>query len=189
MQRYIEIASAQLNADIQVKIDKEIVKQIDDVKLNTINGSNATFYTRHFPIGDANDDAEVTVADIAVYSVDGTAVRTSLTVSSITPSTGQFVLSAAPSTDTSRLELEYHYAPVSVDTPHPLVKMACAMLAAAFAYAKLNIGCADRVKFGTIQFYRHVDSFDIYYKRYQDTIARINNRMADKADAESISSV
>ncbi len=116
--------------------------------------------------------------------MDSSGVRTQLTVSSITPNTGEFVLAAAPSSAVT-LEVKYVYAPVSVSTPHPLVRMATIALSAAYAFSKINVGKPKSVKFGTVTMLRHMESFDHWYRRYEQTIYRINNRMADKVDVDT----
>jgi len=183
MSKFIQFAGAQLNEDIQVRVLNEKVSQIDGTKTNIQNGSNTTFYTRKFPIGDLTNNLDVTTDDLLVYSVDGAGTRTQLTVSSITPNTGQFVLASAPSSAV-RLELDYMQVPVSVSDPHYLVTLACINLAAAFGYSKINIGKAKRIKFGTVQMLRHMESFEIYMKKYESIVFRINNRMADKVDGD-----
>lgn len=178
--RYIELATAQINADIGIEVCQERLMQVDDVRKNTIDGSNTTFYTANYPIGDLDNDGEVTVTDITVYSIDVDGTRTELPVASITPNTGKFVLSSAPTTiDLARIELRYMAVPLSVSDPHPLVRLACVYLAAAYAYSKINVGKAKSMKFGTMTFLRHVESTDIYMDKYDSIIYRINNRMAD----------
>lgn len=180
LSKYIELATAQINRDISVEICKEVIRQVDDTKLNTINGVNTTFYTQNYPIGDLNNDGEVTTEDIKVYSIDVDGTRTELSVTSITPNTGQFVLSSAPTTtDLARIELEYVVTPVTVHDPHPLVRLACIYLAAGYAYSKINIGKAKSMRFGTMSFIRHLESVDEYMKKYDSIIFRINNKMAD----------
>lgn len=192
MAKYIESGVAAVNEDIQVKIHLEKVGYISDVKENLINGVNTTFYTKNFPIGDMGNDGEVSVDDLEVFQVEGDGTRTQLTVSSITPNTGAFVLSAAPdpaTTNIARIELNYHCVPVSVSDPHRLVRDACMFYAASLAYSKINLGKAKSVKFGTMRFLRHMESVDEYMKKYDKIIYKINYEMADKVVGDNLLSV
>jgi hypothetical protein len=42
------------------------------------------------------------------------------------------------------------------------------------------VGKAKSVKFGTMNFLRHMESVDMYYRKYESIVFRINNKMADK---------
>lgn len=177
--RIIPLAGAQLNHDIQTYHFEEEVLFIDDTKENNIDGVNTTFYVKHFHIGDATGDLEVTVGDIEVIRVDKDGVRNVETVSSINPTTGQFVLATAPTAaNTNRLLVTYYDSPLSVNDPHPLVRLACIYLVASIAYSKINIGKATTVKFGSQTFVRHMKSYAEYFAKYKKIIHQINNRMA-----------
>ena len=60
-------------------------------KENTIDGSNTSFWTQKYPIGDLDDDMDVDTDDIKVYQYSSDGTKTQVTVSSITPNTGNFV--------------------------------------------------------------------------------------------------
>ena len=75
--KIIEVATANLNANINVRIDDELVVYISAEKDNEIDDSNTTFYTQKFPIGDYNNDGNISADDIKVYTIDNDGTRTS----------------------------------------------------------------------------------------------------------------
>ena len=146
---------------------------INNTKNNEIDGTNTTFYTINYPIGDNNSDMDVTTTDINVYTYDSDGTKTEVTVSSIVPNEGKFVLESAPS---NRITVTYRYAPLSVSDPHPLIKMACALLTASWAYTKINVGKAPRWRMGSTAIWRDMDSFKTYYDKYLKILTQINDR-------------
>jgi len=145
----IELAAIQLNGDIQTKRFEEEVLYIDETKDNTIDGSNTTFYTKFFPIGDLDNDMDVDTSDLEVYTIETDGTKTQVTVDSIIANDGQFVLSAAPATSISRLLVTYYSSPLSMSDPHSLIKLACIYLSAHYGYAKLNYGKARIAQFNS----------------------------------------
>lgn len=180
-------AGTQLNADIHCHWEEEQVSYINDTKENEIDGANTTFYTQHFPIGDLNDDMAVNTSDVTVYVYDSNAVRTTATVSSITPDDGKFVLSSAPGSTSSKVTVTYRSCQRSVYIPDPLIKMACAVLAGAWGYSKINVGKAPQFKMGSTAIWRDMKAFDTLYRRYLGLVQQINNRvMADRVFDDNI---
>jgi len=183
----IEYCGNQLNHDINVYIEEEELNYINNTKTNEIDGTNTTFYTLNYPIGDNNGDMSVTIADINVYKYESDGTKTEVTVSSITPNEGKFILEAAPTSDLTKITVTYKYSSLSVSDPHPLIKMACALLAAAWAYTKINVGKSPRWRMGSTQIWRDMDSFKIYYDKYLKILTQINNRsLVNKKDSENI---
>ena len=173
----ITFAGRELNSDINIHHEEEDVTYISNEKENTFDGSNTTYYTKDYPIGDNDDDMDVDTSDILVsnYASDGT--KTTLTVSSLTANTGAFVLASAPTADNcSKMTITYVSVQRSVSDPHPLVKTACAMLTAAYAYQKINVGKAPRWRMGSTQIWRDMDSFKTWYSKYLRIINAINDR-------------
>jgi len=180
----IQFAGEQLNQDINVYLEEERIDYISDTKKNEINGSDTTFYTQKYPIGDSDNNMDVTIADINVYSYDSDGTRTELTVNTITPNEGKFVLESAP-TGLTKMTVTYRYAPLSVSDPHALIKRATALLAASWAYTKINVGKAPRWKMGSTSIWRDMDSFNTFYSKYLVILDQINNRsLMDKVEAE-----
>ena len=183
----IQYCGNQLNHDINVYIEEEDLIWISNTKKNEVNGSNTTFYTRNYPIGDSNNDMDVTIADIDVYSYDSDGTKTELTVSSITPNTGKFVLESAPDSGLIKVTVTYRYAPLSVSDPHQLIKMACSLLTAAWAYTKINVGKAPRWRMGSTAIWRDMDSFKTYYNNYLKILTQINDRsLVNKRDSDNV---
>ena len=173
----IGYAGTQLNSQINVLHEEEKVEYIDNEKQNTVNGTNTTFYTKDFPIGDYDGDSDVDTSDIKVYQFSPTTgARTELTVSTITPNEGKFVLSSAPTAAAGKMTVTYNKSSLSVSTPDPLVKMATACLTAAWAYTKINVGKAPRWRIGSTQIWRDMESFNTWYSKYLQLVEQINNR-------------
>jgi len=172
----IAYAGAQLNAAINVYIEEENILEINDTKTNKIDGSNKTYYTLNYPIGDMDNDMDVDIGDITVYTYGSDGTKTEGTVSSIIPNTGEFVLESAPAAEIVRLVVTYNHSQRSVSDPDMLIKMACSLLAAAWAYTKINVGKAPRWRMGSTQIWRDMDSFKTYYTKYQTILLEINDR-------------
>lgn len=183
----IEYCGPIMQADIQVNHEEERVNYVSDVKNNEITGTNTTFWTKEYPIGDYNGDLVVDTSDITVYEYHGNQTRTLHTVSSLIPNTGQFVLSSAPS---DPLTVTYNSVSLSVTTPDPLIRMACALLVAAWGYTKLNVGKSPHFRMGSTNIYRDMDSFKYYHDQYRKLIDRINAKgLMDQAFGKGIPSV
>jgi len=174
----ISEAIKELNGFINVSIIRERVDYLDSTRENKRDGSNTTYYIKNWKgkyLADANDDGNINKDDVTVYLVDSSGTETEATVSSVNAELGQFVLSSAPSsTDTMYIDYDWCYANSDTD---PQVELACALLTAAYCYAKINIGMAPQVAFGNTKIYRHMDSFDKYYGRFLKVVTRINSQM------------
>jgi len=178
----IAYATAQLNSEINGKIINERVTRIDEVKTNKIDGANTTFYLKVadlFPIGDAVNDGDVDTSDLDVFTVDGSGTKTSVSISSITPSEAKFVLAAAPSTD-KRLYCAYYYAPLDENTPHPLIKKACVELTAALCFTRIDAKKIKSIKLGDLTITKSAEPFKVFYDQYQQTLHDIKTRMAKR---------
>ena len=182
---------AQLNYDIGVNIVRERIEYIDNTRENKIDGSNTTYYLTnwkgHF-LGDLDNDGTVDTTDLEVYQVASDGTETNLTVSSVTANSCKFILASAPASGVS-LYVTYSYTPVSVSDPHPLVKMATAVLTAAWAFAKINIGKAVESSFGNVRFARRlrgdITAFDEYYKKYLKIVEQITSKEVSKLKQSS----
>jgi hypothetical protein len=178
----IELATDYLNSDIQIEVVREKIEYIDKTRENKIDGSNTTYYIKdwkNYVIGDGDNDGEVDTNDITVYAVHTDGTETEATVSSITPDSGKFELDTAYSSSYD-LYLSYYKSPVSMDTPHALVKLACTQLTAALSYAKINLGKAPKFKAGNTQILRDMDSYQKYLNLYQTTIDKIRDLVGIK---------
>jgi hypothetical protein len=168
----IEMASAQLNADIAIKHEDERVQYIDEVKTNDIDGATLTYYSKNYPIGDRNNSYKLTTSDVHAYVIDADNNKNLQTVTSITADEGKFVLSRAPLA-TEELYITYYSTNVLTDPPHRLVKLATIWLTAAFAYSKINIGKAPRFKEGPLTVFRDTTAHKEYMSRYYEAVYKI----------------
>ena len=193
----ISQAGQKLNHDMSVYIEEEYIQNIprgNGVKTNEIDGTNTTFYTYYYPIGDFNNSFKVDTSDIKVYQYDTSTdpvTKTELSVDSITPNTGQFVLTTAPTVSPAKsLKVTYRYVPLSVSDPHHLVRQACTLLTASLAYRKVNIGKAPMFKMGNVTVRRDMDAYKTYKMEYREVLLEINDRsLVNIKEAPSIPGV
>jgi len=170
-------ATVKLNSDINTKVTREFVSPIDNTRENKIDGSNIEFYVQNWSgkyLADMNNDGEITIADVIVRQVTTTGTESTLTVSSVDDDDCKITLSSAPSSGVY-LYVDYAYSHVrqldgSVDNR---IKMACVWLTAAYCYAKLNIGRAPSVGFGSTRLTRDMDSYKKYMELYWGEIRGI----------------
>jgi len=184
----ITMAAYQINGDMNTKVIRERVEYLDSTRENDINGTTTTFYVKNWKgkyLADFNNDAQVTIADVIVYAVDGDGVETTPTVSSIDVDDGSFTLSSAPSSDKT-LYVTYSWSFVNESTPDKQLRMACAFLTAALAQARINIGRAPQISMGNIRIYRHMEAYDEFYKKYLNILGQINTRMFGTVDVSGI---
>jgi len=180
----IEKSTPVLNADINSKVIREKITGIDNTRKNEVNGINTTYYVQNWRgrfIADSDDNALVNTSDITVYKVASDGTETTLTVSSITPNEGKFVLSTAQSDGT--LYVSYQHAPLSESDPDEQIKLACAYLSIAFAYEKINRGMSPQQVYGNVRFMRDMRAGNDYFQRYENQIAKINSEMGDFGEA------
>jgi len=177
MTNIIAQATVQVNQDINVQVERERISYIDETRENKIDSSNTTYYVRNWKgkfLADRNNDGSVTTSDVIVYQVSSDGTETTPTISSIDDDACSVTLETAPSAN-NEYYISYAYTPVREGTVDSRVKLSTIFLTAAFCYAKLNIGCAPSVSFGSTRITKHMDSFKHYYDRYLDIIAQINS--------------
>lgn len=168
----ILLATAQVNVDVQLKIEDERVDYIDTEKPNTIDGSNKTFYVRKPYIGDRTNDGVVGTGDVYCYTLDSTGTRTTYTLSALSDDYfGKITLTNAPSTS-EELFACYMSSPVDMETPNPLVKLATIYLASAFAYVKANAGNVKSWHVGKVSVSKD-SGFETYFKEYKNIVNKI----------------
>lgn len=185
--RIIKFAGAQVNADMNTEFIDETIGYNAIDRENCIDGSNVCFWTKHYPIGDFNDDMLINTCDVEVSSIDSAGLRTAATVACVCSCNGFYCLSAAPTTDKTWI-VTYKHSPVRVDTPnqHKLVKLACTFLSAAYAFSKINVGKAPSVSMGNVRFLRHMDSFDEFYTKYEKIMSKVNGGMVDTVEGDLV---
>jgi len=181
----ITYAGVQLNADMQIHEEEERVLYISNTKGNDIDGSNTTYYCKHYPLGDLNDDFKVNTSDVNVYQYLSDGTRTELTVDSVTAATGSWELDSAPAATISHLAVTYNWAQRSVSTPDPLIKQAVIALVSFLGYRKINVGKSPRWRMGSTQIWRDIGAHDQYYQSYNRLLVKLNNRFQmGKVDAD-----
>ena len=171
--KLVQSAVVDLNAMINVRKWDEKVLSINNEKENTIDGANTTFYTRYWPIGDANNDGEISVDDIEAYSLSSAGTRTSLTVATIADDEiGKFTLDSAPSSSVTAY-LNYYHAPLDEETPHALIKKTCIELTAAKTYMRVSDGTIKSFKLGSFAIVKEKSTYADYMGRFWHTIRQI----------------
>ena len=172
----IGVASARVNRDIQRFVYKEYVTFINDVKWNTNDGSNVTFYTRNWPLGDYDNDFTVGTTDVHMYSWENN-VETELTVSSITAADGKVVLSSAPSSG-AQLYLTYCYIPkhlsVVSGSVSPIIRDATAYLTAWLCQTKIPAELTKSYTLDRLSVVKTAEDVHRYFLMYQELIMLIN---------------
>ena len=179
-------ATAQLNSDINTRVVRELVIEIDNTRKNSIDGSNTTFYVQNWKgkyLADSNDDGSITIADVTVYLVASDGTETEATVSSITSDEGKLVLDSAPSSGVI-MYITYQWCYDDPDTPSKKIALACALLTAAYCYEKINRGMSPQQVYGNVRFMRDMRAGNEYFKRYENEIAKINGEMGDYSESE-----
>lgn len=177
---FISKATAILNGDINTPVNRERVDYVDRTRKNEINGTNTTFYVRHWRkkfIGDSDDDGDVDTSDITVHQVASDGTETTLTVSSVTSSEGKFVLSSAP-TSGARLYVTYDWVYKDPATPSILIEQACSNLIVALAFEKINRGLSPSQVFGNTRLSRDMRAGSEFYKSYLNLVDKINTSSA-----------
>ena len=186
----IDYATAQLNSDLNTRVIRERVRQIDITRENSIDGSNTTFYVKNWKgkyIADMNNDGSINSNDIIVYLVASDGTESTATVSTVTSSEGKFVLSSAPTSSTAaEMYITYEWCFDDPSTPSARIALACAFLAASYAYEKINAGMSPQQVYGNVRFMRDMQSGNKYFKRYTDQVSMINGQLGDYAIAEDI---
>ena len=171
--------------EVLLKINNRIVREeillIDETRTNDIDGLNTTYYIRNWKgnyISDNNFDLSITVADVDVISVDSDGVETTETVSSISSSDCNFVLSAAP-LDVD-LYVSYSFSYHDTETPNPLLKLATEYLAGAYSYMRINSSQNKQVKFGNVSISNGIgdnSSYLFLYNKYLDIMRQLDENI------------
>jgi hypothetical protein len=182
----ISYACALINAELQEYHEDEQVLYINNEKENAIDGVNKTFYTKNYPIGDKNNDGTIGADDIYVYTLSSTGVRTNYVVSTISnDEIGKFTLTTAPS-NLEVLYLTYYSSTVDMETPHALVKLACAQLASALAFSSFDVKKVSKFRVGKIAVTETSRAFQYFMEEYRKTLQRIRTKDFHIIEGENV---
>ena len=184
LREMVEYAQVKVNHDIGTKIWLEPVVGIDNYRENKVDGSNKDYYVRNswrWYLGDLNDDGELTIADVEVWLYDTANETRSLATVSTIDERGKITLSTAPSS-TYDLKITYIKCPVSIETPHYLVKKATAELAAAMAYSGVQAREYKRIAMPGLSVSVTPKASLMYKEKYESTITQILSRMPIRLD-------
>lgn len=184
-----EVATPKLNDDLNQEVKDEQIEYLSTAKDNTIDGSNKDFYLREThrsfrEVGDLNDDGVVDSSDIEVYYIDGDGNRAQANVVSLDDaSIGKFTLEkqngdALKQKDVSEGPfVTYAAAPTDMETPARSVENACAYLAGALGYSKINAGNFENFSIGSVSVNDSSDgSAAEQLRKYNSTVSRIGQR-------------
>lgn len=180
----IQHGTAQLNRDIQIYHKDEPVTYINNEKENAVDGVNKVYYVRRFPIGDRDDNGIISGADIYAHTIDSDGTRQQIVVSSISDSGtekgselgGPINLSIAPNRG-DRLYFTYYSSPVDMETPHPLIRLACTQLAAALCFTRIDVTKVQSYRVGKVAVMKQSQAFDIYRRQYYETVDKIRSEI------------
>lgn len=173
----IQFATAEINGDIQTKWENEKSAYIDGERKNTQDSSNTTFYVRHYPIGDRDNNGVISGIDVYAYTLDSDSARAEVVVSAIDDSElGKITLASAPSANVS-LYFSYYSSPVELVTPHALIRLAASQLTAALCFTRIDVSKVQSFRVGKVAVMRQSQAYDIYRKQYEGTLNRIRQEM------------
>lgn len=179
-----EVATPELNKDVQVDVEHEQVDFISNEKENKIDGSNITFYTQkthksQWQIGDRNGDATIDGSDVEAYYIDDDTRVDDLSVTLKDRNTGKIEVTesngdAIPGT--SELFLNYSAAPVDMDTPDPQIETACAQLTAAYVFTRIDAGKLQDFSVGNVTVNTRAEGFQKLKRDYRNTVQNLAQR-------------
>jgi len=180
----VQIATAQVNKDVNKIRIEELVEEIDSYRENEVNGTNTVYYVQNgytWFLADLNNDGIVGTGDVHVYGYSNE-TRTELTVSSVDASRGmgKITLSSAPS-GLDKMTITYAMSPVHYQDP--LLKQACLQLSTALAYTGIEAKDFSRISLGRLSVMRQPSiGYLTYLQRYRDTVHQIKTRIMGKSE-------
>jgi hypothetical protein len=170
-------ATAQLNADIQIKVDDERIGTLDNERKNYVNSSNVTYYLRGKYVGDYDNNGYVSGVDVYFYKLATDGTRNQIIVTSVDDfNTSQITVASAPLAS-DRVFATYYTSPVQLTPPHQLIKLACAQLSAALCYTRIDANKIQSFRVGKVAVSKQSEAFNTFYKQYKDTINRIRDHI------------
>lgn len=174
----ISCSVAQVNADIQIKWKDERIRFISNEKENLQDGSNTTFYTKEFPIGDADNNSFVSGADIYAYTLDSEGTRTQIIVTDIADSDiGKFTLASGPESSDAFF-ITYYSSPVDMIEPHKIINLATTQLTAALCFTNIDARKVHSFRVGKVsKVVNQEAAYKIYRGQYYETLIKVRSRI------------
>lgn len=178
----IKRAQIQIAQELYVYHEEEEISYIDAEKENDVDGINAVFYVRYWPIADRTQSGVVDSSDVTMYLFDSDNVRTTATVSSVDASLGKITLSSAPGTDYT---LKATYVSIPKNIRDDDLRLACTFLTAGYSYLKVEPAVLKHLD--TLDVIRMPDAAERYFKQYKETMKRIKAEIGWKVkDTKSV---
>ena len=175
------IGKAQLEVLVQIntKVIREEIDEIDETRTNAIDGTNKTYYIKNWLgnfISDADFDLSVGASDVIVFAVDDNdSSEKTLTTESVTYDEGKFEVTTEE--NNASLYVSYSYSSFDPVIPDPLLKLATEYLASSYAYMRIDAGQKKKVKFGNVEIVNstgRAGSSNFFYTKYEDILLQLN---------------
>lgn len=179
-----DVAYPTLVDDLNYSVEDELVVMISQEKENDIDGDNTIYYLRelhknHKWLGDRNADGEVDESDVEAYTIDSDDVRhEDLEVTVLDPRIGKLEVLDGDGDPLQDVDLYFSYdvAPLDEDSPHPLYKLACAQLTAAYLYTSIEAPKLERYDIGDVKVSKQSGAEEDFWKEYEKTKRKIVGR-------------
>lgn len=166
-------ASLEINNQLNVKVFNEKVTNLGGWKTNYIDSSNATYYTREYPLGDKGDDFTVGTADVYCYSVYGS-TKTVYSVSAIDDDEeGKFTLTTAPAVGVV-LYVTYEYLPISITDA--MIAKVCTELSAFYAVKRIHGRGIKEYRLGALTIKKGDSVGKEFFDEYDRTLNQIRRK-------------
>lgn len=170
-----------------MRIIRERILKIDNTRKNNINGVDKDYYVKNWEqyyLGDLNNDGVVNTSDVIVYAVAGDGTETTPSIASITPNSGKFTMTTAPSS--VRLYVTYSMALVDEYTPSEDITLAVSYLCGAMSYLKIDARKIANFSVGKVRVGAQSDAYNTFMEKYLDVIYGIKNKPVKKGEGVEI---
>lgn len=193
-----EVATEELNQDINQKVEAEKISKISSEKENRVDGSNKTFYLSEvheseLQVGDFSGDGVVDENDLNVYFLDSDSNRvTDLNVVLEDKDIGKFTVerSNGDALEDGELFVDYRVSPVDQDGyggdftsegPDRLMETACAQLTASYSFVNIEASKLKDFSIGNVTINSQSEGARIMREQYEDTLERITQSQVIQA--------
>ena len=185
VEQLASFAWSDLMSRIQKREVKEKVQYIDRWRLNTIDGTNTTFYTQNSYyryMGDLNLDMALTIDDVEVWEYKNDSTISQMTLATISTN-GYFTTTVAPAAG-SEVFITYSHLPISFSPTIDIrIRNALAFVTTSLCYGKLDPGDYEAISFRGLGVRRarkipnlHLGTaYDSWMARYMALVDQINS--------------